>query len=146
VIMEVQKTVEPLVAEFEQNMTWDIPQGLPILNADAKQLSKVLTNLVKNAIQYTPKGGSVMVKAERRDGNVLYVSVTDTGIGLKPEEIARLGEVFYRADHELVTAQKGYGLGIPVAKGFLALMDSELSCESHPDKGSTFSFTIAGIG
>jgi signal transduction histidine kinase len=146
IIMEVQKAVEPLVAEFQQNMTWEIPQGLPILNADSKQLAKVLTNLVKNAIQYTPKGGNITVKAERRDGNVLYVAVTDTGIGMKPEEIARLGEVFYRADHELVTSQKGYGLGIPVVKGFLALMDSELACESQPDKGSTFSFTLTGIG
>lgn len=146
VIMDVQKSVEPMVAEFQQNMTWDIPQGLPILSTDGKQLAKVLTNLVKNAIQYTPKGGNIMVKAERRDNNVLYVAVTDTGIGMKPEEIARLGEVFYRADHELVTSQKGYGLGIPVAKGFLALMGGELSCESQPDKGSRFSFTITGIG
>jgi len=146
VIMEVQKSVEPLVTEFQQNMTWDIPQGLPILNADSKQLAKVVTNLVKNAIQYTPKGGNIAVKAERYDGNVLYVAVSDTGIGMKPEEIARLGEVFYRADNELVTSQKGYGLGIPVVKGFLALMGGELVCESEPDTGSTFSFTLTGIG
>jgi signal transduction histidine kinase len=146
VIMEVQKSVEPLVTEFQQNMTWDIPQGLPILNTDGKQLAKVVTNLVKNAIQYTPKGGNITVKAERREDNVLYVAVTDTGIGMKPDEIARLGEVFYRADHELVTSQKGYGLGIPVVKGFLALMGGELICESEPDRGSTFSFTLTGIG
>jgi signal transduction histidine kinase len=146
VIMEVQKAVEALITEFEQNVTWDIPQGLPILNADNKQLAKVITNLVKNAIQYTPKGGNVTIKAERRDNNVLHVKVTDTGIGMKPEEIARLGEVFYRADHELVTSQKGYGLGIPVAMGFLKLMDSKLNVESTLDKGSTFSFEIVGMG
>jgi len=146
VMMDVQKQVEPLVAEFEQNMTWDIPQGLPILNVDAKQLAKVITNLVKNAIQYTPKGGNITVKAERRDNNVLHVSVTDNGIGMKPEEIARLGEFFYRADHELVTSQKGYGLGIPIVKGFLGLMGSELQCESEIEKGSMFSFDIVGMG
>jgi signal transduction histidine kinase len=146
IIMDVQKQVESLIAEFEQNVTWDIPQGMPILNVDAKQLAKLLGNLVKNAIQYTPKGGNITVKAERREGNVLYVSVTDTGIGMKPEEIARLGEVFYRADHELVTTQKGYGLGIPIAKGFLALMNSDLKVESEYEKGSTFSFEIVGMG
>src|ERR1041385_3999855 len=79
IIMEVQKLAEPLIAEFQQNVTWDVPQGLPFLNADSKQLAKVVFNLVKNAIQYTPKAGNVTVKAERRDGNVLYVAVTDTG-------------------------------------------------------------------
>ncbi len=146
IVMEVQKLAEPLITEFQQNVTWDVPQGLPILNADSKQLAKVIFNLVKNAIQYTPKGGNITVKAERREGNVLYVSITDTGIGMKPEEIGRLGEVFYRADHELVTSQKGYGLGVPIAMGFLKLMDSKLNCESTPEKGSTFSFSIVGIG
>jgi signal transduction histidine kinase len=146
VILEVQKLAEPLVAEFQQNVTWDIPQGLPILNTDTKQLVKIVFNLVKNAILYTPKGGHIAVKAERRDGNVLYVAVIDDGIGMKPEEIARLGEAFFRGDHEQVTAQKGYGLGLPVAMGFLLLMGSNLSCESEFGKGSKFSFTLTGIG
>src|SRR5579859_7492478 len=146
IIMEVQKLAEPLIAEFQHTVTWDIPQGLPILNADSKQLSKVLFNLLKNAIQYTPKGGTITVHAERREGNELFVSITDSGIGMEPQEVARLGEVFYRADHELVTSQKGYGLGIPIVKGFLSLMGSQLSCESIPEKGSTFSFTLVGMG
>src|SRR5258708_5142821 len=146
IVMEVQKLAEPLITEFQQNVTWDVPQGLPILNADSKQLSKVIFNLVKNAIQYTPKGGNITVHAERREGNELFVSITDTGIGMKPEEIARLGEVFFRADHELVTTQKGYGLGVPIAMGFLKLMNSELRCESTPGQGSTFRFSLIGLG
>jgi len=146
IIMDVQKQVEPLIAEFQQNVTWDIPQGLPILNTDAKQLAKIVGNLVRNAIQYTPKGGQITVKAERLDNNVMRVTVSDTGIGMKPEEIARLGEAFYRADHELVTSQKGYGLGIPIVMGFLGLLGGKLSCESVFGQGSTFSFTLTGIG
>src|SRR5258708_2677287 len=146
VVMEVQKLAEPLIAEFQQNVTWDVPQGLPILNADSKQLAKVILNLLKNAIQYTPKGGNITVHAERREGNVLFVSITDNGIGMKPEDIARLGEVFFRADHELVTTQKGYGLGVPIAMGFLKLMNSELRCESTPGQGSTFRFSLIGLG
>lgn len=146
VIMEVQKLVEPVNTEFQHQITWDIPQGLPILNTDGKQLAKVVGNVVKNACQYTPKGGQITVRAERLDGNVLKVVVTDTGIGMKPEEIARLGEAFYRADHELVTMQKGYGLGIPIAMGFLSLMNSRLNCESVFGQGTTFSFELVGIG
>jgi signal transduction histidine kinase len=146
IIMDVQKQVEALIPEFNHTVNWEIPQGLPILNADSKQLAKVLGNLVKNAIQYTPKGGTVTIKAERLENNIMHVDVIDTGIGMKPEEIARLGEVFYRADHELVTTQKGYGLGVPIAMGFLKLMNSKLDIKSEPEKGSTFSFEISGIG
>jgi signal transduction histidine kinase len=146
VMMDVQKQAEPLIAEYQHTVTWDVPQGLPILNSDAKQLGKIIFNLVKNAIQYTPKEGVITLKAERRDGNVLFVAVMDRGIGMKDEEIARLGEPFYRADHELVTATKGYGLGIPIAMGLLALMDSKLTVESVFGKGSRFSFTIVGMG
>lgn len=146
IVLDAQKQTEALIKEFEQTVTWDVPQGLPILTTDAKQLAKVIVNLLKNAIQYTPKGGQITVKAERRDGNVLHVAIADKGIGMKPEELAHLGEPFYRADHELVTSQKGYGLGIPVAMGFLELMGSKLCYESVYEQGSTFSFDLVGMG
>lgn len=147
IVIDVQKQTEAMIKEYEQNVTWDTPSGLPILNTDSKQLAKIIVNLMRNAIQYCPKGqGQITLHAERQDGNVLYVSVSDNGIGMKPEEIARLGEVFYRADHELVTTQKGYGLGIPIAMGFLALMNSKLDVHSTPGQGSRFAFSITGIG
>lgn len=147
ILLDVQKQTEALIKEYEQTVTWDAPSGLPILNSDSKQLAKIIVNLMKNAIQYAPKGqGQITLHAERREGNVLYISITDNGIGMKPEEIARLGEVFYRADHELVTTQKGYGLGVPIAMGFLALMNSKLDVESTLGQGSKFSFSITGIG
>jgi K+-sensing histidine kinase KdpD len=65
---------------------------------------------------------------------------------MKAEDIARLGEPFFRGDHELVTSQKGYGLGIPVAMGFLKMMDSELKVESTPDQGCIVSFELTGMG
>jgi signal transduction histidine kinase len=154
VIMDAQKQVEPLVARYGHQVTWDIPQGLPILTVDAKQLAKVITKLVQNALQYTPPRsdgqasaamGQITVRAERLDENVLHVTVDDNGIGMKPEDIARLGEPFFRADHELVTSQKGYGLGIPVAFGLLRLMGSTPEVISAPDAGSTFGFRLVGM-
>ncbi len=170
IVMEVQKGAESLVVETGHTVTWDVPQGLPILTLDSKQLAKVLLNLVRNAIQYTPGGnldlsalsdadrsdieanmatkggGQITVRAERLDNNVLHVTVSDNGIGLKPEEVARLGELFYRADHPLVTLQKGYGLGVPIAMGFLRMMGSQLEIDSAPGVGSTFGFRLAGMG
>ena len=145
VMMDVQKAIDPLAKDFEPTvLTYEVPQGLPILTTDATQLAKVIINLVKNALQYTPKGGVVVLKAERRE-NMLVVSVADSGIGMKPEEIARLGEPFFRGDNELVLASRGYGMGIPVAMGFLKLMNSKLNVQSAVGQGSYFSFEIAGM-
>jgi len=146
IMMEAQKSVEPLIAEFQHTMNYDVPQGMPILNVDTAALVKVLGQLLRNAIMYTPKGGTVTLKAERLEGNRMRVTLQDSGVGMKAEDIARLGEPFFRGDHELVTAQKGYGLGIPVAMGFLKMMDSALKVESTPDKGSVVSFELAGMG
>lgn len=146
VMMEVKKQAEPLIQQFEHTITYTVPQGLPILVVDRPQVAKVISHLLRNAIQYTPKGGQIAVTAERLDGNMLSVKVVDNGIGMSPEELAHLGEPFYRADHELVTAQKGYGLGIPVSMGLLALMGSKLTFQSQPDQGSTFGFVLTGMG
>jgi signal transduction histidine kinase len=147
IMMEVQKVTEPLSKEFDPTtVTLEVPQGLPILTVDAVQLSKVIINLMRNALQYTPKGGAVTLKAERLENNMLKVSVADNGVGMKPEEVARLGEPFFRGDNELVLNSRGYGMGIPVALGFLDLMGSKLDVVSTPGGGSTFSFQIAGMG
>jgi len=147
IVMDVQKQVEPLIAKFEHQVTWDVPQGLPILTLDARQLAKVMVKLTQNALQYTPPGSSqIAISAERLDGNVLHITITDNGIGLKPEELARLGELFFRADNELVTSQKGYGLGVPIAMQLLKLMGSELEVQSIPGTGSQFGFRLIGMG
>ena len=147
VIMDVQKQTEALIAKFNHQITWNVPQGLPILVTDAKQLAKVIVKFVQNALQYTPPGtGQITVTAAPLEGNLIQVAVIDNGIGMKPEEVARLGEAFYRADHELVTSQKGYGLGIPVAFGLLNIMNSPVTVHSEPGVGTTISFQISGMG
>ncbi len=146
IMMEVQKQSEALNADFGHTLTFEVPQGLPILTVDTKQLVKVIMHLIRNAIQYTPKAGQITLKAERFEGNQLRVTITDSGIGIKPEDIKRLGEPFFRSDQELVTTTKGYGLGIPVSKGFLKLMGTELNVESALGQGTTMSFVLTGMG
>ncbi|NIV29680.1 MAG: hypothetical protein GWN58_09300, partial [Anaerolineae bacterium] len=65
----------------------------------------------------------------------------DTGIGISAEDLARLGK-FFRADHDLVVSQPGTGLGIAIARGLIELHGGELTIESEPDRGSTFSFSV----
>jgi len=147
VVMDVQRQADALIAEYGQTVNWDIPQGLPFLNTDAKQLAKVLFYLLRNAIQYAPKGiGQITVKAETTEPNTLHVTITDNGIGMSAEEIARLGELFYRADNELVSSERGYGLGIPIAERLLKLMGGGFDAvKSETGKGSTFGFTLPGM-
>ncbi len=147
IVMDVQKQADALITEYGQTVNWDIPQGLPFLNTDAKQLAKVLFYLLRNAIQYAPKGiGQITVKAEKVESNTLHVTIADNGIGMSAEEIARLGELFYRADNELVTSERGYGLGIPIAQGLLKLMGGSFDLvTSEVGKGSTFGFTLPGM-
>lgn len=146
IVMLAQKSADTLNADYGHTLTWDVPQGLPILTVDAPQVAKVITKLVSNAIQYTPKPGLITIRAEAVEGNRVRVSVTDTGIGMEADQLARLGEPFFRGDHELVTSTKGYGLGIPVAMGLLKLMESALEFTSAPNAGSAFSFTLLGMG
>ena len=146
IVMDVQKQLEPLIAKLSRTPIWESPTGLPILVVDTKQVSKVMTKLISNALLYTPEGGTVTVKAERLPDNVLRIAVIDTGIGLTPEEVTRLGNLFFRGANEQVTSQKGYGMSMAVVTRLIPLMDSKLAIETVPDKGSTFSFNIVGMG
>lgn len=141
IVNEVKKHAEPLAAQFEHTLSLEAPETMPEMNLEAGQIAKITSHLVRNACMYTPKGGQITVKFEPNEGE-LKVTVKDSGIGMKPEEQSRLGEPFYRADHELVTSQKGYGLSLPVVMGLLALMNSKLEIESNPESGSTLIFII----
>jgi signal transduction histidine kinase len=145
VVMDVQKQFDALAQELGNTLTYEVPQGLPILIADAKQLAKVIGHLVRNAVHYTPKGGQIILRAAKTEDEKLRVSIIDTGIGMKPEELARLGEPFFRADDPLVTGFKGYGLGVPVSARFLELMNSKLTFQSEFGKGTTASFVLESM-
>jgi signal transduction histidine kinase len=125
-------------------LTFDTPSGLPLLNLDSTRLTQALTKLVINALQYTPNGGQIIVRAEGLDGR-LKVSVIDNGIGMTAEEQPHIGELFWRADHELVRSFKGHGLGLPIAVGFVRLMGGEFFFESEAGKGSVFGFVVPGM-
>ena len=130
-----------------QTVDVDISEGLPPAMGDRERLIQVVTHLLNNACAYTPEGGAIRIAAERHDrpgasSGYLLVSVGDTGIGISSGDLARLGEKFFRGDHDLVRAQRGLGVGVPIVRHLVALHGGELLVESEPEKGSTFRFTV----
>jgi cell cycle sensor histidine kinase DivJ len=124
---------------------FDIPQGLPILQTDGEKLADAIVKLVENGLRYSPEGeGQVVVSAEGDNGTLL-IHVSDNGVGMNDAEVARLGEMFWRADNDLVRSYKGSGLGIPIAFGLIDLMGGKIDVSSQPDEGTTFTIAIEGM-
>ena len=112
--------------------------------ADRERLRQVLTNLVSNGVKYTPSG-SVTVQA-RTEGREVVVEVRDTGIGIKPEDQARLFERFFRANDPQVREIGGTGLGLAIVQRIVAAHGGKVAVTSAPGSGSTFTFTVPARG
>jgi signal transduction histidine kinase len=145
IAMQVQKANADLTAEHHHTLTFETPDGLPLLNLDSTRLTQALNKLIVNALQYTPDGGQITVRADGVNGK-LKVSVIDNGVGMSEDEQTHIGELFWRADNELVRSFKGHGLGLPIAIGFVELLGGEFFFESASGRGSTFGFVVPGMG
>lgn len=140
-----QSTVERLWAQFGEKgvaLSVSLPEELPRVELDESRIEQVLLNLIGNALQYTPPGGSVQVRAEKV-GDELIVRVADTGIGLVAGEEKRIFQRFYRVDKSRSRAGGGSGIGLTIAKHIVERHGGRIWAESEgPDRGSTFNFTI----
>jgi signal transduction histidine kinase/HAMP domain-containing protein len=118
-----------------------LPPGLPVVWGDPDKVEQILTNLVGNAIKYSPGGGEVLVTVEP-DGDMVQVSVRDQGIGMSPRDMGQLFEKFYRVDREEVRRTGGTGLGLYITKRLVEMHGGRLWAESWPGVGSVFRFTL----
>lgn len=116
------------------------PPGI-IVAADADRLQQVLTNLIDNALKFTPPGGHVEVRVETQNGEVA-VSVADSGTGIRPEDVPHVFERFYRADRSRTRGSGGTGLGLAIAKHIVEAHGGRISVRSRTDEGTTFTFTL----
>lgn len=114
--------------------------GLPVMG-DPSALRQGLGNLLDNALKYTPEGGKVSLRAEAIDGQAL-VEIADTGIGIEPEDQARIFERFYRVDKARSRELGGTGLGLSIVKHTVLSHGGEISVESEPGRGSRFRLRI----
>jgi signal transduction histidine kinase len=142
----VQSTLKRLAPQAEAKhirLVQTLPSGLPLVQADGRRVVQVLTNLVANAVQYTPEDGEVTIAAERIDNEVL-VSVSDTGIGIPPEHLAHLFTRFYRVDKSRSRQSGGgSGIGLAIARHLVEAHGGTIRAESAgAGKGSRFSFTL----
>ncbi len=123
--------------ELVTSVTEDIPRAA----GDRDRIGQVLMNLVSNAIKYSPGGGTATIAA-RRDGDDVIVEVSDTGIGIKPEDQAGLFSKFYRVDSSLTRDIGGTGLGLSICKSIVELLGGRIWAESEFGEGSTFGFSL----
>jgi signal transduction histidine kinase len=123
------------------SLAMELPEGLPLVNIDARRIGEVLRNLLENAVEHTGKEGSITVAA-RQQGSWLEVSVADTGEGIPVEELPNIFERFYRVDKSRTRATGGSGLGLTIARRLVEAHGGKITVESQPGKGSRFSFTV----
>jgi signal transduction histidine kinase len=119
----------------------DVDPRLGELMGDERKIKQVVLNLLSNAVKFTPEGGRISLKASGRDGAV-EIAVTDTGIGIAPEDQAAIFEEFRQVGSDETRKQEGTGLGLTLAKKFVELHGGRLWVESEPRRGSTFTFTL----
>ncbi|RXF72902.1 sensor histidine kinase [Hansschlegelia zhihuaiae] len=117
---------------------------LPEIEADPRAVTQMLLNLVGNGVKFTPRGGAVTVGLTTRRGG-LALTVRDTGVGIAPEHIGRLGEAFYQADAGYGRQYEGAGLGLSVVRGLVALHGGEMSIESAIGRGATVTVFLPAV-
>ena len=117
-----------------------IDDGIEYIRADERKIKQVLLNLLSNAIKFTPEGGQIEIRAKSVNGSI-EVSVSDTGIGIAPEDQEAIFEEF----QQVGTAAKkveGTGLGLALSRKFVELHGGRISVQSELGAGSTFTFTL----
>ncbi|MDA7857877.1 ATP-binding protein [bacterium] len=171
-IRKTIKSLQPLAREKEIEMTYESPKFLPMVYADSERISQVLTNLLSNAIKFTPSKGKINVKATAEKKEVgasveeesrglffsehgfipartsvtpdfVHVTVSDTGIGIKPQELEKIFDRFYQIEGGVEAGLRGAGLGLAISKEIIQRHKGKIWVESkYPDGGSKFHFTL----
>jgi len=141
----LQNAVEGHLTQTEargQSLELDLPaEPLPALMADQTSLESVFNNLVSNAVNYTPEGGSITVSA-RQEGRRLVVQVSDTGLGIPEDKLEAIFDKFYRVKTEKTRYITGTGLGLPIVKSVVDSMGGEIKVDSKLEQGTTFTVSL----
>ncbi|MCQ3937548.1 MAG: hypothetical protein DPW18_10950 [Chloroflexi bacterium] len=149
-IEEVVRAFNRQIEDKKQTLEVIVPDGLPQMWADRIRVGQVLTNLVSNAIKYTPEGGSIRVGVEESanqwdpDGapRVLHLWVKDSGIGMTIEDQQKIFQKFFRSEDPKAREVPGTGLGLNITKSLVEMQGGRIWFESEYRMGTTFHFTI----
>jgi len=135
---QAEETFRPQAEQRKNHLEAIPPEDGVAVRADPLRVSQIVSNIVGNAIKFTPEDGSVTIRSAA-NGNHVAFHVTDTGPGIEPKDMDHLFDNFWQArnnDH------RGVGLGLAIAKGVVESHGGKIWCESAPGRGSTFSFTL----
>lgn len=136
-IQDIVKSMEQSAIEKKIILTQKITK-LPLIKADRDHMRDVVSNLVDNAIKFTPEGGKISIEAKEEKDHIL-IKVKDTGMGISNEDITQLFNKGFQADHSI----PGMGLGLSICKKLVNAHGGEIWVESKLGKGSTFCFTLS---
>jgi len=139
VVLPPVERLRPQAERFVLRLAVDLPPDLPPVLADEERIQQVVTNLVHNAIKFTPSGGEVAISAVA-SGDEIVVSVRDTGVGISADDLPRIFERFYKADQ--ARRSGGTGLGLSIAKHIVQAHGGRIWADSVEGKGSTFHFSL----
>ena len=160
VVDYVKSALSEVAKEHGLTLNSEETENLPDIYADSQRLEQVLTNLVSNAIKFTPEGKNITIKTElinasdikchpyfeedikKLNGEYIMVSVADEGIGIAEKDLLHAFDKFAQLENSLSRKVGGSGLGLPIAKQLLEAHQGTIWCDSTPDVGSTFHFVI----
>lgn len=142
IIEDVLESIDLLIKKKSLKVTNNV-QELPLIKADKCRIRQVVTNLINNAIEYTPKGGKIVIDA-KEDNGFIQISIKDNGIGIPKGEREKIFEEFYQVE-DIYFHKEGFGLGLSIAKGIVETHGGKIWCESRKALGSVFHFTLPRI-
>lgn len=137
----LRATLRPLLTGEDTQLVFEDPGASPTLFTDEAKVAQILRNFISNALKFT-EDGRVGVYARTVGLEMMSFSVSDSGIGIAPEDQARIFEDFNQVDGELQRTRRGTGLGLPLSRKLATLLGGEISVRSVPGEGSTFTLTI----
>ncbi len=137
--------VEGLAQGRRISVSTDLADGAGSVMGDATRVTQILTNLLSNAVKYNVEGGRIHVSSRHVGAERVEISVTDTGMGMTPEQLAQLFQPFNRLGRERSTQQEGTGIGLVIAQRLAELMGGSLHARSVTGQGSSFFLTLPGV-
>ncbi|WP_226528546.1 two-component system histidine kinase PnpS [Metabacillus niabensis] len=141
ILEDISVILESKAKEKNVELNMILPENSTYIEGDVYRLKQIFINLINNALTYTPQGGSVSVSVGKQD-NYVRVTVSDTGIGIKSEEIPRIFERFYRVDRARSRNSGGTGLGLAIVKHLVEAHKGQISVQSEVGKGTTFTVKL----
>jgi signal transduction histidine kinase len=146
-IADVVKTIEPLAAKNGNNIAANCDGGIGTLHADQMRLRQALLNLMSNANKFTERGAiSIDARQGQENGrDWITLAVIDTGIGMTPEQMGKLFQEFSQASSTTARKYGGTGLGLAISRRFCQMMGGDITVESEPGRGSTFTIRLPRI-